>query len=394
MTWKQARRYLGYSIALLCLPLTLASIFLWVRSYFACDSWEYVTARTDGSIEEIHRSAMSLLGRMEIENLRHKFTCATPETKSQFEGMVLSAVGFFHDSSEPRPAVIIDGRLPTIWEQLSFDHSYEQYSSPIDPAEGVSRLHQKFSISIPYWAPTILFLTPPLLVVYRIRRRAAIGCCRRCGYDLRASPERCPECGLSVHRDRPAELAAALRRTGQRAIGLAAALSMFGASITAMFWARSHWIGDRASRTLVWTDTDYMGNNKSKETRYQVASAAGQLIFEVSTERFTGRWQSSIQQQLHEHSGFAYNSFPPTTPLPVGVPPRSGPLGRMGFYHSGQETDPFTTPNGIMRSHRDFLTAMPHWALLLALLILPATLVARRLQTRSRATPKDPSAPA
>jgi hypothetical protein len=34
-----------------------------------------------------------------------------------------------------------------------------------------------------------------LLLVLRTRRAAKAGCCPKCGYDLRASPDRCPECG-------------------------------------------------------------------------------------------------------------------------------------------------------------------------------------------------------
>lgn len=53
-------------------------------------------------------------------------------------------------------------------------------------------------ISIPHWFLLTLFATLPAVRFYRhLRRRriAQIGHCRQCGYDLRATPDRCPECG-------------------------------------------------------------------------------------------------------------------------------------------------------------------------------------------------------
>ena len=50
----------------------------------------------------------------------------------------------------------------------------------------------------PYWAIAGVLGVLPLAwaVHWRLQRgRVKAGCCVACGYDLRATPERCPECG-------------------------------------------------------------------------------------------------------------------------------------------------------------------------------------------------------
>lgn len=57
------------------------------------------------------------------------------------------------------------------------------------------------TVFISYWLLTLLLLLPPIgwaMLLWRrrhIARRAKKGRCHACGYDLRATPDRCPECG-------------------------------------------------------------------------------------------------------------------------------------------------------------------------------------------------------
>jgi hypothetical protein len=67
---------------------------------------------------------------------------------------------------------------------------------------------------VPIWMLLFLFAIPPGIWLEQrrsqnlTRKRFTTGCCLQCGYDLRASQDRCPECGTLI-------VAAAVQSPGQ-----------------------------------------------------------------------------------------------------------------------------------------------------------------------------------
>jgi hypothetical protein len=55
--------------------------------------------------------------------------------------------------------------------------------------------YSMWSVRIPLWFPASVFALLPALWLAKRLRRPDNGRCPRCGYDLRATPDRCPECG-------------------------------------------------------------------------------------------------------------------------------------------------------------------------------------------------------
>ena len=54
---------------------------------------------------------------------------------------------------------------------------------------------------LPYWSLLVLSAIPPVAMFRRWRRRrrrVRQGLCLICGYDLRSTPDRCPECGTAA----------------------------------------------------------------------------------------------------------------------------------------------------------------------------------------------------
>ena len=88
--------------------------------------------------------------------------------------------------------------------------SWKTWDSPI-PARmeylEVRFIHdpKEWCLWLPHWLPMLLLSAAPtwLFVMRRRRRlRQSRGLCTQCGYDLRASSDRCPECGVKIASSR------------------------------------------------------------------------------------------------------------------------------------------------------------------------------------------------
>jgi hypothetical protein len=71
-----------------------------------------------------------------------------------------------------------------------------------DRTEDLHYVNTWRGVVLPYWAlgvaATLLPIARALLAIFRLERRRRlnrVGLCPRCGYDLRGTPDGCPECG-------------------------------------------------------------------------------------------------------------------------------------------------------------------------------------------------------
>jgi hypothetical protein len=84
---------------------------------------------------------------------------------------------------------------PVKWTTASAILTRMEYLEP-----GLGSLGAESILWLPHWLMKLLFSIAPIhwLLGYRQRKRRKMGECHVCGYDLRATPERCPECGTAV----------------------------------------------------------------------------------------------------------------------------------------------------------------------------------------------------
>lgn len=173
------RRWTFNAIAALSLLLMLGAVGLWVDSYRYLYVGEYRWA--DGRV--------SLLSNM-----------ARTEVCLFFVEMNPGRTGWEHrrDTSGQVLVRVSDGMLYERYHRWGFGYAW---AKPTLFAFGESESPRTGSIStlaVPHWFLALLLAILPAIWLRRWRDRIPPGHCLQCGYDLRASEERCPECGTEI----------------------------------------------------------------------------------------------------------------------------------------------------------------------------------------------------
>jgi hypothetical protein len=155
-------------LSALSLLLCVAVCLLWVRSYWVNDSFACATA-VGGS-----RAVGSNSGHLVL--MRQSLTAGSTARVTTPTGYRSAAAG--RDGGSMRPS----------WSFLGFRYTGLRFFGVVAEA-----------LEVPYWAVALPTAAFPLTLLYvrrfRHMRRRRLALCPSCGYDLRATPGRCPECG-------------------------------------------------------------------------------------------------------------------------------------------------------------------------------------------------------
>ena len=169
------RRLLNF-VTTLSLVLCAAACVLWVRSYFVGEQigWQ----RSVPQAGEVRATfVVSAAGGLSIKF----YSVAVADGSAQSAGVKSSA--------EREPVI----------RWVTHSPRYPWASGPRPWSLGFQSSSR--AAVVPYW---FLVFTAAVLPALRLalavrhgRRRRRIGLCPTCGYDLRATPGRCPECGTA-----------------------------------------------------------------------------------------------------------------------------------------------------------------------------------------------------
>jgi hypothetical protein len=181
---KPLARHIVAVLTLLCLLLCIALAALWLHSYRMEGRLWYSPAR--GVNYRLAVGAGSIILSRSVLSGR-----TSGEFSDDFDRPPGRSLEWRHRTGPPVSPFTPEGS-PRLVQWLGFDYLARDVGRPSFGTLAFRR------VVLPMWLPVLLAALPPAIALARRerrRRRTLKGLCPRCGYDLRASPGRCPECG-------------------------------------------------------------------------------------------------------------------------------------------------------------------------------------------------------
>jgi hypothetical protein len=191
------------------LALCVAVCALWVRSYWVAEDvypLEFPFYQRHGSLAYLF-DLRSGAGGLWL-NVARRDAPPVPEALERIRGRFPRTGWKVHPYAPRYPSLRLatrphggtwppDPPQPLRWRLLGVDWTVERDNSDIGT-------YTSLALVFPYWMPALLLSTLPAIRLVPIlrrrmsRARRARGLCSHCGYDLRATPHRCPECGTAA----------------------------------------------------------------------------------------------------------------------------------------------------------------------------------------------------
>jgi hypothetical protein len=182
---RRLRLILLNTATIVSLLLCVATVALWVRSRWLVDYVTVLDLQTFEGMFCSHHDGLKLMPK-------HRHSLVGEPYPSTYGWVVMSV-----------PVPNADPVIRPEYGRYAYGFGWERRTLRIQWGGG-SYTDELYGLLLPHWAAVVVTAALPLSVTAarrRARRRTQLGLCPACGYDLRATPDRCPECGaVPVHR--------------------------------------------------------------------------------------------------------------------------------------------------------------------------------------------------